>query len=108
MVTINKVAKLARVSNATASRALRKIGHVKQSTIDKVEQAAKELGYIVNSSAQALKMTTKNKVGLIVSDINNDYYHYIQSSIKNILADNGLQLTVSFSSENPREEKKSF
>ena len=85
MVTINDVAKKAGVSNATASRALRRIGKIKPSTIEKVENAAKELGYIVNTAAQTLKTASKKRVGLIVSDISNDYYHYIQASIESML-----------------------
>lgn len=108
MVTINEVAKYAGVSNATASRALRNIGKIRDETKQRVEQAAKDLGYVVNTTAQSLKMVSKNKVGLIVSDVNNEYYHYIQSSIKNILQENGFELTISFSSENPKDERKSF
>jgi Transcriptional regulators len=55
MVTINDVAKYAGVSNATASRALRKIGSIRPSTILKVEKAAEELGFIINTTAQLAK-----------------------------------------------------
>lgn len=108
MVTINDVAKKAGVSNATASRALRRIGKIKPSTIEKVENAAKELGYIVNTAAQALKTASKKRVGLIVSDISNDYYHYIQASIESMLKNLDYELTISISSENPIDERKAF
>lgn len=108
MITINDVAKLAGVSNATASRALSKKGKIKPSTMEKVHVAAKELGYVVNTTAQALKTSCRNKVGLIVSDANNDYYHYIQSSIQELLKKLNYELTISFSSENPVDERKSF
>ena len=108
MATINDVAKLAGVSNATASRALRNIGKTKKSTILKVQKAAKELGYVVNITAQTLKNHCKDKVGFIVSDINNDYYHQIQSIIQDKLHSINYELSISFSSENPTDERKSF
>lgn len=108
MATINDVAELAGVSNATASRALRGIGKTKKSTVLKVKKAAKELGYVVNVTAQTLKNHCKNKVGFIVSDINNDYYHQIQSLIQYKLHEINYELTFSFSSENPIDERTSF
>jgi len=108
MVTINDVAKYAGVSNATASRALRKIGSIRPSTILKVEKAAEELGFIINTTAQSLKTSTRNRVGLIVADVNNDYYHTFEASIQDALKSMNYQLTITFSSENPVDEKKSF
>ena len=45
MSSLKEVAELAGVSEATASRALRDISHVKRETRSAVRAAAKELGY---------------------------------------------------------------
>jgi DNA-binding LacI/PurR family transcriptional regulator len=108
MVTINDVAKAAGVSNATASRALRNTAKLRPSTVARVKKAAADLGYVVNTTAQSLKSSTRNRVGLIVSDITNEYYHYIQASIEDALEKMNYQLTITFSSENPVDEKKAF
>lgn len=108
MITIKDVANRAGVSASTASRALRSVGYVGKETYDKVIQASMELGYIANSTAQQLKTNTLKTVGFIISDINNEYYIGILSSIQKTLNDLGMDLIIAFSSENPVDEEKSF
>lgn len=108
MITIKDVANRAGVSASTASRALRSVGYVGKETYDKVIRASMELGYIANSTAQQLKTNTLKTVGFIISDINNEYYIGILSTIQKMLSDLGMDLIIAFSSENPVDEEKSF
>ena len=108
MFTIKDVAKKAGVSTATVSRVLHNKGYIKECTRDKVMQAANDLGYITNATAQQLKSTSTKTIGFIISDVNNSYYFNILSKLKGLLSEHEHSLLVSFSSENPIEEEKSF
>ncbi len=108
MITIKDVASLANVSTATASRALRNLGYISKETYERVTNAATQLGYIANATAQQLKTNTFRTVGFIISDIKNEYYFGILSHLHELLSSNGMELIIAFSSENPSDEEKSF
>lgn len=108
MITIKDVAKKAGVSTATASRALHNIGHIKDETLQKVLLAAKELGFVANATAQSLKSTALDAIGIIVSDIRNEYYWKIVAKLQNVLKKQNKQMVLAFSAENPAEEEANF
>lgn len=108
MITIKDVAFRANVSPSTASRALRQIGYISKETHDNVFRAAAELGYIANATAQQLKTRNVHTVGFIISDSNNEYYFSILTDIQKMLTENGMNLIIAFSSENPVDEETCF
>ena len=63
-VTMKDVAQLAGVSVGTVSRVINNESGIKQSTLNKVEAAIKELNYIPNAYARGMK---KNQTSTIVS-----------------------------------------
>ncbi|QNE37647.1 LacI family transcriptional regulator [Leifsonia shinshuensis] len=63
------VAKLANVSQATASKALNAKIDVSQATRARVEDAARELGYVPNTLARGLMNGRTGTVGVITSDL---------------------------------------
>ena len=97
MITIKDVASLANVSTATASRALRNLGYISKETYERVTNAATQLGYIANATAQQLKTNTFRTVGFIISDIKNEYYFGILSHLHELLSSNGMELIIAFS-----------
>ncbi|WP_103062406.1 LacI family DNA-binding transcriptional regulator [Actinomyces qiguomingii] len=66
MTTIADVARAAKVSISTASRALRDSPQISESTRRRVKEAARELDYVVNTSARRLASGRTNAVGLLV------------------------------------------
>lgn len=108
MITIKDVAEKAQVSIATASRALSQKGYVSDEAYEKVINAADELGYVANLSAQQLKNSSSRTIGFIISDISNEYYFSILSNIQKMLMEHGMNLIIAFSSENPTDEQNSF
>ncbi len=108
MVTIKDVAKRADVSVATVSRVIRGIGYISEDAKRKVTEASEELGYVANVSAQRLKNKNLETVGFIISDINNPYYFGIAAALQRFLGENGIELILAFSSENPVDEDRSF
>lgn len=73
--TIQDVAKLAGVSEATVSRALRGLSNVAPATRQRVEDAAAALRFSLSKSASALASGRANRVMLIVSGRLNDWFN---------------------------------
>ena len=72
-VTINDVAALAGVSVATVSRVLSGSGASSQ-TREKVESAARELGYRKNALEKHSENSRDHALALVISDLTNPYY----------------------------------
>ena len=73
-VTINEVAALAGVSKSTTSRVLGGYGVASQEARERVELAAEELGYRPNSLARAMITGKTYTLGVVLADIENDYF----------------------------------
>lgn len=109
MITIKDVAKKADVSIGTASRALRNVGYVSEDVKKKVLSSAKELGYVVNYPAQQLKSGDSVKtVGIILSEIYNEYFFKVISNLELLLHGMNMNLIVTFSSKSPVDEENSI
>lgn len=82
--TIDDVAKLADVHKATVSRALdpRKRHQVAQETIQKVERAARQLGYVPNAFARGLRTRSSMTIGVVLPDITNPFFPPIVRGIE--------------------------
>ncbi|MCU1569705.1 MAG: LacI family transcriptional regulator [Naasia sp.] len=72
--TIKEVAEAAGVSRSTASRALTGNGYVAESVRLRVRQAASDLGYVVDAMARSLKQQSTRSIGVLVSDLRNEFY----------------------------------
>jgi len=86
-VTISDIAKKAQVSLGTVSNVLNNRGNVKVETIKKVEAAAKELHYVRNVNALAIRTKQSTKIALIMpklndstSDLHTNLYHELKKS----------------------------
>lgn len=75
MVNSFDVARLAGVSQSTVSRALRGDSKVSERTRTLVADAAKTLGYVPNLAGRALSSGRTNRIGLLVTDLSNEFYH---------------------------------
>ncbi|GAA4872467.1 LacI family DNA-binding transcriptional regulator [Saccharopolyspora cebuensis] len=74
MVTSRDVARLAGVSQPTVSRALTDHPRVSEATKRKVREAARALGYSTNAIGRALSVGRSNRIGLVVADLENQFY----------------------------------
>ena len=68
---LTDVAALAGVSPTTVSRVINQKGYLSQKTIDKVNQAMRELGYRPNNLARGLQGKSAKLIGLIFPNISN-------------------------------------
>jgi DNA-binding LacI/PurR family transcriptional regulator len=73
-MTLEDVARRAKVSTATVSRVLNNVGQVKHSTIERVMQAVEELKYYPNLNARMLAGGPNRTLGMIVSNLENPFF----------------------------------
>ena len=92
--TIKDVAREAGVSIATVSRVLNKKGTVKEESVQSVLQAIERLGYHPNFIARTLKNDSSKTIGLVVTDISNDFFTRMARGIEDVLNDRGYNLFV--------------
>lgn len=68
---LSDVARLAKVSTATVSRALTLPHKVKALTLDRVQQAARSLGYVAHGAARALASRRTRTIGAVIPTLDN-------------------------------------
>lgn len=94
MVTSHDVARLAGVSQPTVSRALRDDARVSEATKQRVREAAVALGYAPNAIGRALSVGRSTRVGLVVTDLNNQFYSYVIAPMHQELERLGYELVL--------------
>lgn len=72
MASLNDVARLAGVSKSTVSRVINQEYGVKPATIEKVNRAIEQCGYVVNQIAKDLKSNKTNLIGVIVPRVSSN------------------------------------
>jgi LacI family transcriptional regulator len=93
-VTIGDVARAAGVSPSTASRALTGQGYAAQSVKLRVLAAADQLGYVPDEFARSLKRRTSRLVGVLISDLRNQFYADLAAGIEQVLTAAGYQMVL--------------
>ena len=104
MATILDVAKLAGVSQGTASNVLNGKGNVSSEKIKLVEEAARQLGYTINERAKILRKGSGNLIGVILPSIEYKKYREFYYSFKHFIEQNGYITELFLSNENPQTE----
>ena len=94
MTTLKDVAEKAKVSISTASRALNGSPNISEKTTVLIKKIAEELNYIPNVTAQVLAGKRSNIVGIIVPEINSDYFSKMIESIEIELQKNHYSLLI--------------
>ncbi|MCK9814212.1 LacI family DNA-binding transcriptional regulator [Pseudomonas sp. MAFF 302046] len=92
--TLNEVARLAGVSPITASRALRGISSVATELVEKVQQAARELNYVVNPAARALASAQSQSVVVLVPSLSNLLFIETLEAIHQVLRPKGFEVLI--------------
>jgi LacI family transcriptional regulator, repressor for deo operon, udp, cdd, tsx, nupC, and nupG len=103
--TIADVAKLAKVSKATVSRAMRDFPHVRPELRERVLQAARQLNYVADPNASRLASGKTRTVGLIATQLTTWYVSQLSAGIEDVLHPAGNDLLVSALSTPKRRQE---
>jgi DNA-binding LacI/PurR family transcriptional regulator len=104
---IEDVARVAGVSTATVSRALRGLPGVAPSTRDQVLRAAHELGYVASPSAASLATGRTRTVGIISPWVNHWFYAEVIEGAEQALREHGFDaLLHTFDMERERPRRR--
>lgn len=94
MTTLKDIAQAAGVSLSTASRVLNGGKGISQKTCEKVLTTAKTLNYIPNLSAKILAGKNSKMIGIIVPEIDSDYFARLIFEVEHQLQKHGYFLLI--------------
>jgi LacI family transcriptional regulator len=103
-VTVSDVARAARVSKATAARALGSYGAVSDDVRGRVQDAAEMLGYRPNALAKSMNTGKSNTIGVIIGDIENPFFAQATRGVSDVVRAAGFDLILSNSDEEAEAE----
>ncbi len=106
--TIADVAKVAGVSHMTVSRVLTGSASVKLRTRERVEQAARELGYSPNALARGLASRRTGVIGFLASDISNLYIAELARGVHRFADDVGSVVIMLFTDYSAEREARAI
>jgi DNA-binding LacI/PurR family transcriptional regulator len=102
--TIVDIAKKLKLSPSTVSRALSDHPDIKKETKERVRKSARELKYTPNTIAQSLKRNRTNTIGVLVPEIEHDFFSSAISGIEEVAYQAGYAIIVCQSNENYERE----
>jgi LacI family transcriptional regulator len=104
VVTIKHIAKELGVSASTVARALADHPRISHETKARVRTAADRLGYVAHAAARVMRGQASTVVGLIVPDVQNEFYSTVARSISKCLDEAGFQMVLSITDDDPEVE----
>ncbi|WP_216319683.1 LacI family DNA-binding transcriptional regulator [Deinococcus aestuarii] len=108
MIGLEDVAKLAQVSPATASRALSRPELVAETTRERVQAAARTLGYRPNVLARSLRQRGSRTLGLVVTDILNPFHATLAKGVQDVAEAQDYTVLMFNSDEESAKERRAF
>ena len=98
MVSMKDIAIACGVSVATVSKALNDHGDIGKETKEKIRRIAKEMGYLPNAMARALKTNRTYNIGVLFVDeaqsgLTHDYFSQVLDSFKRAVEAKGYDIT---------------
>jgi LacI family transcriptional regulator len=106
-MNIREIAKRARVSTATVSRAINRNPTVRPQLARRVWKIVEELGYFPSTQARALVSGRSRTFGLIVSEIINPFFPEIVHVFEETALQNNYEILVSSTVHDPERMKTS-
>ncbi|WP_412466581.1 LacI family DNA-binding transcriptional regulator [Pedobacter sp. KLB.chiD] len=103
--TIKDIAKALGLSTSTVSRALRDRYEISEETKKLVLAYAKKVNYRANPIARSLKERKSYAIGIIVSEIANNFFSQVINGIESIAYEKDYQVIISQSHESYQQEK---
>ena len=104
---IREIARRARVSTATVSRAINRVPTVDPQLAKRVWKVVDELGYFPNTQARALVSGRSRIFGLIVSEITNPFFPEIVQTFENLAVENNYEILLTSTVNDPKRMESS-
>lgn len=104
---IREIARRARVSTATVSRAINRVPTVDPQLAKRVWRVVDELGYYPNTQARALVLGRSRIFGLIVSEITNPFFPEIVQTFESLAVENNYEILLTSTVNDPKRMESS-
>nr|WP_308410393.1 LacI family DNA-binding transcriptional regulator [Burkholderia sp. WAC0059] len=82
------------MSTITASRVLRGVSTVGAEYVERVREAARELGYVANAAARALASARSEAIAVLVPSLSNLVFVDVLESIHSVLTPHGFEILI--------------
>lgn len=105
-ITIKDIAKEVGVSVSTVSRILSGKSVQNKKLIKLVKDKAEALNYRVNTAAVGLRTNKTKLIGIVVPELNNEFFSEITAAIEEVLEAKGYNILICQTNESPDKEKK--
>jgi LacI family transcriptional regulator len=103
--TTKDLARVCGVSLGTIDRAFRNRPGIKEETRERILAAAKEHGYKPNILARNLKNRRTNEVGLIVHDLENEFFAQLVNAVQEIAWQRNFFIQIAISRRDEKRER---
>ena len=103
-VSVRDVAELARVSVGTVSNVLNRPEKVSPDTVERVQAAIQELGFVRNDVARQLRVGRSRTIGLVVLDVRNPFFTDLARGAEERAAEASLSVLLGNSDEDADRE----
>lgn len=107
-MTIRDIARRAGVSTSTVSRVINNSGYVGAQTRKQVMRVIQESRYAPSAMARGLSRQKSNAVGVIVPQLDNDFFGKILTGVGEVVDANGLTMILCNSDNNVEKECRSL
>jgi LacI family transcriptional regulator len=104
--TLKEVASMAQVSTATVSNVINNTKHVSESVKKQVFDAMEALNYKPNEIAKSLRVQQSRLIGILISDISNDFISKVVKGIENTLSEMGYNVLLCSTDSDFEKEKE--
>ena len=107
-ITLKMVAEKAKVSVNTASRAINNRPDISLHTKKRVLQIAKELGYIRNAAAVALRTKKTGTIGVVIADNRNPFYAEVLNGIEEAAREKNYHIILANTQRDYKKEEEAI
>jgi LacI family transcriptional regulator len=108
MVTIYDIARIAKTSHTTVSRALRGNSQISPQTTARILQVARELEYAPSHSAKSLKSGKTNSIGVLVRSLKSHFYTDFFTALDDTCYKHGYSVFVTTSEFDAAREERNL
>ena len=104
--SIKDIARLARVSHPTVSRALQNSPLVSAETAARIRKIAEEQGYRASAVARGLVTRRTRTVGLVVTSVDDPFACEVACGVEEVASDRGYAVLLASSHTDPEHERR--